>query len=1121
MKRRILHALSTLLILLIVSAFSTDIYAQSGSVTGIITDSESGEALPAVNVVIEELQRGTATNAEGRYTIENIEPGTYTIVASYIGYARYTAQITVGAEQLTHDISLQSELLGLEQVVVSALGFEENIDEMAVAQSRVTGDRITGSGEANLVSGLSGKTSGVNIISTSGDPGAGARILIRGANTITGDNEPLFVVDGVPVYNTQAGAGIAGVAQQSRINDLNPQDIKSVRILKGPSAAAVWGSRAANGVVIIETKSGRDTATGDRKINISVGSQVSFDELNQIQELQTTYGQGFGGQYGFGSAFSFGDKISERSGGEDVLDTSDGNVAVSADGTTFGRVIEKNSREVFDHGSNIFKTGTKIDNTLSISGGDEAGNFYLSFGNLTQDGIIKTNSNYDRKTIRARSTRYFDDFTATFTANYTKTESDRIQQGSNVSGLLLGALRTAPDFNSEAAHTVDFTTADGLVLPGRHRSYRNPLGASATPFYDNPFWMMENLLNRAEVNRLQGSTELTYDYSSWLSFTHRLGLDYYNDRRYEVTPIYAANNPSGALYEAEIAQFQINSDLIVRASHDLNQDISLSGLVGWNLNSRETDQLGANSSDIILSTFNRDLSNYESKNPFQFRSTVRTSALYAVLDVSFYDQLFLELTGRSESASTFGPETDNTFFYPSANLAWQFTKLDAMQDLDWLSFGKLRVSYGEAGIQPGPYNTSTSFFQGAFTSSWGDGLNPEAYGGGFARSSQAGNPRLKVERTKELEFGTDLRFFDDRLTLGVSRYLTETEDAILGVDRAPSIGFSSQVANAASIENKGLEIDLQIEAVRTRDFSWVIDGNWSKNINKVTSLAGADEISLAGFVGSTSSAVVGHQLGVLFGGQWRRADEFPITPAEEAAGFTVGDEGIVLNGNGFRVQADQSGVVGDPNPDWRAGIGSTFSYKNLSLNFLVDIKMGGDVWNGTKGALFFFGTHGDTAIETTITADEAANLVNYFGLDPATAQQFGYGTYTENPDGGYTFRGYVADFGAGPVIVDDSYYWGGPGSGFTGPFEQFIEDGGYVRLREVGLNYTLDNRAFRDATGLRSIDFGVKGRNLLLFTDYTGIDPETNLTGSSNGFGLDYFQNPSTRSYFFSIRVNY
>lgn len=1106
-------------VIIFVGFFSTSLFAQSGSVVGVVTEESNNEPLPAVTVQLVELNRGTATDIDGEYAFNNVPSGTYTLKASFVGYRTFETTVEVGSGELVQNISMRMDVLGLEDVVVSALGFETNADQSGNSSSQVGGQTIAGSGETDVVSGLSAKTAGVNIVSTSGDPGAASRIVIRGANTITGDNEPLFVVDGVPVFNSSIGSGTAGVAQQSRINDLNPDDIESVRVLKGPSAAAIWGSRAANGVVIINTKSGKSIAS-DKKVAISFTSNLSIDELNATQDLQTKYGQGFGGEYGFGSAFSYGDKIADRSGGEDVMDTSPGNAYIGPDGNTYGVITEKNSKKVYDHSRNMFQTGLKFDNSLSISGGDENGTFYLSASQLNQEGIILDNSNYERTAFRAKTTRYFDKLTTTVNAAYSKVDADRVQQGSNVSGLLLGGYRTAPDFDN-SIYTVDYISADGSIIPDRQRSYRNPIGAGVTPIYDNPLWTIENVNDRTSVDRLSGSTELSYDATSKFNITHRLGIDYYSDRRYTVFPIYAASEPSGALTEQNLSQFQINSDLIARASHSFNSNISGSALLGWNLNQRNFDNLGASSSDIILSSFPRDVSNYISKNPFQSRSTVRTSALYAVVNMSFYDQLFLELTGRSESASTFGPETDNTFFYPSASLAWQFNKLEAFNDLDWLSFGKLRASYGEAGIQPGPYNTTTNFFQGAFTSSWGDGLNPEAYGGGFARTSSAGNPRLKVERTSEFEVGTDLRFFDDRLNLGLTYYQTETTDAILAVTRPPSSGFSSQVANAASLENKGYEVELEIEAIRSRGFSWVISGNWFTNDNTVTSLAGADEIGLAGFTGSTSSAVVGKPYGVLFGGQWRRAADFPLTSTEEADGYTVGNEGIVLNPNGFRVQADAEGVVGDPNADWRAGIGSTVSFKNLSLNFLVDIKAGGDVWNGTKGALYYFGRSGDQDVETTITADQAGNLVNYFGLDPATAANLGYGTYTQNSDGSWTFRGTVEDFGAGPVIIDDSYYWGGPGSGFTGPFEQFIEDGSYVRLREVGVSYTLNSERFRDFTGLSSVNISAKGRNLLLFTDYTGIDPETNLTGASNGFGLDYFQNPNTRSWFFTLKINY
>jgi len=635
-------------------------------------------------------------------------------------------------------------------------------------------------------------------------------------------------------------------------------------------------------------------------------------------------------------------------------------------------------------------------------------------------------------------------------------------------------------------YTVDYVNPNGSITPGKHRSYRNPNGASNTPFYNNPLWTIENNNNETQVQRIQGNTELQYDPTSWLSFTHRLGVDSYTDRRYSVFPTYDASNPSGALTEEEISQLQINSDLIARASHTLNEDFSGTLTLGWNVNHRETDNIGATSTDIILQGFNRDVSNYNSKNPFQSRSTQRTSALYGVLSVDAYDMLFLEVTGRQESASTFGEQSDGSFFYPSASLAWQFSELDALSDNDILSFGKLRLSYGEAGTQPPVYSTQTTFFQGSFTSSWGDGLTPEVYGGGFARSFEAGNPSLKVERTTEYEFGTDLRFFNDRVDLSLTRYITETEDAILGVDRAPSTGFSSQIANAASIENKGVEAELRLEVIRSQDFNWVINGNWSKNVSKVTSLAGADELGLAGFTSATSSAIVGEEYGVFFGNAWARNDDGSLT----------------LDSNGFPLAADEQQIIGNPNPDWRAGIGSSLNYKGFGLDFLFDIKHGGDVWNGTKGALYFFGVHGDQDWETTAEQD----LTTWTG-----------GTIQE----GETFRGYVEDFGDGPVAVTDIAHLSGPFSGFTGPAEPFIEDGGFVRLRRVSLSYSLNSQGFRETTGLSSIDFKVTGRNLLLITDYTGIDPETNLTGPSNGFGLDYFNNPSTRSYMFSLRVNY
>ncbi len=277
--------------------------AQTGSLSGTVTDAQTGEVLPGVNILLQELQKGTASGVDGSYTIENVPEGNYTLIATFIGYRRFRAQVEIAGNEVTQNIELESDVLGLEEVVVTALGFEANADELGTSSSRVAGDQISASGEVDVISGLSAKAAGVNITSSSGDPGAASRIVIRGANTITGSNEPLFVVDGVPVFNSTFRNGTGGVVQQSRINDLNPDDIESVQVLKGPSAAALWGSRAANGVILIETKTGRPSQDG--KISISVKSQLSYDELNKTVDLQRQFGQGEGGVFNATTPFSW------------------------------------------------------------------------------------------------------------------------------------------------------------------------------------------------------------------------------------------------------------------------------------------------------------------------------------------------------------------------------------------------------------------------------------------------------------------------------------------------------------------------------------------------------------------------------------------------------------------------------------------------------------------------------------------------------------------------------------------------------------------------------------------------------------------------------------------------
>ncbi|NBC86133.1 MAG: SusC/RagA family TonB-linked outer membrane protein [Bacteroidetes bacterium] len=1121
---------AALLLLLPGTAFAQE----DGTIAGRITDAQTGDPLPGATVQIQDMQVGAATDANGEYEIE-VEAGSYTLSISFVGYQAVQRSVDVEAGETTEvNAALEISQTQLEGVAVTALGFEANRDELGASQASIDAAAIENTAETSVLKSLSAKATGVQITSFGGDPGAGARIVIRGAKTIQGDNQPLVVVDGVPVSNQTFGEGTDGVQQQSRLNDIPPEDIASVEILKGASAAALWGSRAQNGVIVIETKSGQYA----EKTSVSFRTSVGFDELSNTQNLQRSFGQGFGGLYAQGSAFSWGDEIAGRSGGADAVnDGATDPVAIGQqtgqryytidDGTAANPHGGKNTRETVDQGSALFDNGYTVENTLSINGGGEDGRYYLSLSRSDVQGIIPENSDYNRTSVRLNADRQVtSDLTFSAVGNYVRTNSARAQQGSNLSGLLLGQYRTAPDFNNQD-YLVDYYPSglDGAVVEDAHRAYRNPLGASFAPVYDNPFFTINKNTNNSTVNRLLGKVEASYDPIDWINLTTRFGVDYYEDRRQVLFPIRNASFPTGIAEEDSYGEFRYNIDFIGRATRDLTSDISATALAGFSYSRRDFDRLQGEVLDFSNPVEIRSLTNGTAENqaPFTEQSTQVTAGVFAELSFDLYEQVFIKGTGRVDQASTFGPETDDTFFYPSGQIAWQFS--DLLPDSDLFTFGKLRASAARVGREPGPYQAFSYFFPSSYFDGYtGTTLAASGYGGGFEQSSLLGNPFIIPEETTEYEAGVDLRFLNDRLQFGATYYTNTSRDVIFGVDIAPSTGFTNQTQNAATIENTGIELDLTAEWPKVGDFGWTTDLRWETNDNTVTNLAGVSEVGLAGFTSATSSLVEGEPFGVLFGNRWRRADFAPVTTTEEAAGFTVAPDGRVLSPDGFPLQAATQGKIGNPQADWRAGIGNTFSYKGVSLRTLFDFKIGGDVWNGTKGALFFFGRHTDQAQMTTISEEVANSATNFFGCTVADLASDNCSGYTsnarQNDDGSYTFRGFVEDFGAGDRIVDGPFYWSGPGSGFTGPGEQFIEDGSWVRLREVSLSYNWGNE-FVQRSGLSSIDFTLTARNLWLSTDYSGIDPETNLTGPSNGQGLDYFNNPNTRSYRVSVRVNY
>ncbi len=1122
------------MLFLYVMAGSQDLQAQDLTVTGKVTSAEDNTGLPGVNVVVKGTTTGTSTDADGVYRIT--VPANATLVFSFVGLI--AQEVAVGNRSQIN-VSMVSDTRQLSEVVINAIGLETDRDKLGTAPTTVKGTALIQSGETSVLTGLSAKAPGVNITRSSGDPGAGAYILLRGQSTVFGSTQPLIVVDGIPISNStyssspgDIGGGVTGVTgatEQSRLNDINPEDIASVEVLKSASAAALWGTRAANGVIMITTKKGQNS---EGKINISFKSSLSVDKLNRTVPLQTAFGQGSGGQFVNSERASWGDKIANRSGGADTYVTGpgqfyapddDGNFTTNPDydlyngfvtfddgtvryiipnggsiapnGTQLGPNGGKNSRETWDHSRDVFRTGYFVDNSLNLSGGTAKSNYIFSIANLNQKGIIKNNSDYSRTTAHMSAVNNLTNWlTVKLNANYVRSDNKRIQKGSNLSGLFLGGLRTPADFNSQY-YEGDYTDASGAVILNRQVANRNPIGANPNSIYDNPFWSIHNVKSNSAVNRVFGNVELTLKPFEGFEVISRQGIDYSTDRRRDYYNALSSEEFGGLYREQTIQEYQFNSDIIGRVSHNFSTNFTGSVLAGFNLNHRQFEQVGGTATGFILPNAPPNLGNApaDQLSPFNNQSTIRTGALYAEISAGFYDQLFLTLTGRGETSSTFGPEAERTFYYPSGTIAWQFSKLGVFQDNTILSFGKIRASAGVVGRQPDPYTNNTTYIPAGFSESWGSGLSAANYGGGYGINqlngvALAGNQAIKPERKSEIEFGADLRFLQDRFGISATYYMNETKDAIFPASITPSSGFSFQYKNAARLENKGVELQLDAQWLRLGDFSWTTSANWFRNRNKVLEMEGTTAFSLGGFSDPASYAVVGQPIGVLYGTAYAKNE----------------NGSLALDDNGFPYVADQNAVIGNPNPDWRAGIGNTFKFKQLSLYVLFDHLQGGDLYNGTRGALYTMGTHKDMGIETVAPKD----LIDYDGTVIPT---------------GTTFRGTIGNFGGGDVALTEAFYTlNGTGGGLAGaPAEAFIEKQTNTRLREVTLSYSLATPGFRKASKLQSVDFSITGRNLVLWTDYSGIDPETNLLGSINARGIDYFNNPNTRSFVFTIRVNY
>jgi TonB-linked SusC/RagA family outer membrane protein len=1088
------------------------------NLTGLVLD-EAGQPLGSASVFIDAMNLGSLTNDDGRFLL--IVPASrFTagqqaqVTAQLIGRTSQTRTVTLQAGTVNIDFQLASDPLNLEEIVVTGSGLAIQRQRLGVTINTVRADEITKSYEPNLVSALAGKAPNVEVTSSSGDPGAGAYIRIRGANSLNSSNQPLFVVDGQPIDNSSTiiedldFLGTRGTAVTNRAMDINPNDIENVEILKGAAAAAIYGSRAANGVVLITTKSGRPGVN-----EIQWRSSVSIDRVTALPPLQRTMGQGLAGFPGLSTAF----------GGQpgEFPEVESGEICIEVYGlprnrcpTSWGLPIADGT-PTYDHAKEIYRDGLKSDQYLSWTGGSETTTYYLSLGRLDNRGVVDGDQDYDRTTVRLRGSHAFrDDLRLSGNFAYTSSQGNFVQQGSNISGIQLGALRTPPDFNNLPYLCPDSgRTVTGTCAPGLHRSYRlpNPTRLAEGRGYDNPFWVAREMTNDAKVGRTFGNMNALYRPFGWLDVNYTLGIDYSADERLTVLPKGSTDQPLGRMVRADLVNVGIDHNLLVTARRDLTDWANLELSVGQNLNQAEFRRYQVDGVNLISGT--DQLDNTITKVPNEYREKVRTDGYFGQASFALWEQLYLTAGVRVDGSSTFGGE-GSRFAYPKASAAWDFTRHVASTPL---SFAKVRAAFGITGDQPPVYSNINAFGVATATDSW---LNPNGlytiYRGneGVVSESTLGNANIKPERTREIEGGIDFALFDNRLSLGVTYYDAKTTDAILAVSIPGSTGFTSKYANAAEFENKGWEATANLNVFDRDDLlggiRWDINAQWGRNRSCVLDLAGTEEISLTGFAGATNSVVAPerdengnitkcHAFGVFYTSDFVRFGRGIEIDGQNIdtryPGWSDGD--LYIPADGYPIEDSQLRVTGDANPDWTGAIRNTITFGgNLTISGLVDIKHGGEVWNGTKGALQYFGTHADMA------QYQGAGKNEIFGETFFT--QWG----AHGP-------------GAGKEVPLNwaTWWWNGIGSSFIGPDSPALEDGGFVKLRDVSLTYSMRNQGWLGSAGFTGIDVTVSGRNLRTWTDYTGIDPESNLNGQTLGRGIDYFNNPQTKSFVLSFTL--
>lgn len=1081
----------TTIILILLIGVST-VFSADRQISGKVT-TENGDPLVGVTVTVKGTTRGTVTKSGGSYVI-TVPENARILVFRFVGTV--TKEVRIGSSDIIN-VTLSEDAIYTSEVVVTAIGLEREKKSLGYSIEELKSSQIEQAKTTNLVNAITGKVAGVNVTSSSGVPGSSSFITIRGISSLTGSNQPLFVIDGIPIDNSMSYSGnpddgnnnlLFGAAQSNRAIDIAPEDIESMTVLKGPAATALYGIRAASGAIIITTKRGRVGPSA--QINITAGVSYGLEQVNKLPEMQQKWAQGLNGVYQGPEtmrAQSWGPNLADLRYDASIPNKFDKNgTIVSATQAPTGKQVMP-----YDNLDYFYGTGQTLNANFALTGGSEFGSFYLSVAeNKTFEGIVPR-SDFERTSFRFNGDAKIASFLkAGANLNYIKSGGTRIQQGSNVSGVMLSLLRNpntfdiSNGFGSEGAYNEEAY----MFLPQRtQRTSRGETGDGRVR-YDNPFWTVNMNPFSDEVNRIIGNVQLDFTLSDMFSFLSRFGGDHYTDSRRQIFAIHSNNMLPGQVALDEIASTDINWDNILSMNYTFNDDLSMKFLLGHNIYQSEGKTFYIQGDELIIPEFYH-ISNTVSQIVRNGYGKLRRSALYGDLTFNYMDWLYVNGALRNEWSTTL-PEDNNSFLFGTANLSFVFTEAFAEVFKNTpISFGKFRANYAVVGKDAPVYSTFTPYIQGTYADGWTNGISFPFKGQvGFVKGDILGNTMLTPEITKSWEVGLGMNFLNDRVGFDFTYYNSTGYDQIFSVPINVSTGYWRQVMNAGQISNKGFELLFNMTPVLEKDFRWDLMLNFAKNTNNVDKLAeGVDNLFLGGFVSASVRAVAGLPYGSIFGGGFLRDDNGNLV-IDDQEFFEEDGEQIPNPNYGYPIITGEEYSFGTYLPDWTMGITNSFKIFGFNLSFLLDIRQGGVMWNGTRGAMVTFGTAKETE-------DRGSDKV-FVGVKQSDGSQNNI------------------------IVNPDQNWYLGNGGGFSGNTEDFVEQTSFVRLRNVTLSYTIPKN-FWGSYNIPDMTLYFTGVNLWLSTDYKGIDPETSLMGAFNAQGIDYFNMPNTKSYVFGVNFNF